>query len=159
MADIARFRRNTAAVLEGVRVQPGPEWDDLELRVRPGNPAYDDALSRAKSDLVRQARADGRLKPREGYEQLPISERLALGNALCLKMLFIEPYNLTIAGKPVDAAKYRELAQTEEFADLMDAVWAGVEIATTMRQAQTEGAGGNSPAPSPMPFDGAALQP
>lgn len=156
MADIASFRRDPAAAESGVWVEPGPEWQDLRLRVRPSNPSYEDALARAKSDLVRQARSDGRLKPREGYEQLPMSERLALGNRLCLDRLFIASDRLTLGGRPVTPAEYREMAMTPEFADLMDAVWAAVEIATTQRQAQQEEARGNSSQPSATPSSGAA---
>lgn len=144
--DILAFRRDTNAAKTGVLVKPGPEWGDMQLRVRPAGSAYDDALSRAKGELVREARAGNRLKPREGYEQLPLSERQALGNRLCLQLLFIEPVGVTMAGKPVSAAEYRELALTEEFGDLMDAVWAAVEIATAQRRVQvTDGEGNSSP--------------
>ncbi|EHM00529.1 hypothetical protein HMPREF9946_02569 [Acetobacteraceae bacterium AT-5844] len=157
MADIASFRRNVDAAKAGVIVTTGPEWDNMKLRVRPQNEAFDDALARAKSDLVRQARSEGRLKPREGYEQLPISERQALGNRVCLEQLFVEPVEVTMGGVPVTAAQYRELAQTAEFADLMDAVWAAVEIATSQRRVQVETAKGNSSPPSNDTSNGAAL--
>jgi hypothetical protein len=157
MADISTFRRNVAAAKTGVLLSPGPEWGDMMLRVRPAGSDYNDALSRAKNELVRQARADNRLKPREGYEQLPLSERQALGNRLCLERLFIEPENCTMAGKPVDAAEYRELAMTEEFGDLMDAVWAAVEIATAQRRVQVKAGEGNSSPRSDTNSNGAAL--
>ncbi len=157
MADIASFRRNTDATKAGVVVTTGPEWDNMKLRVRPVNAAYEDALSRAKSDLVRQARSEGRLKPREGYEQLPVSERQALGNRLCLELLFVEPVEVTMGGAPVSAAQYRELAQSEEYADLMDAVWVAIETATVQRRVQVENAQGNSSPPSGATSNGAAL--
>ncbi|MBC9178569.1 hypothetical protein [Pseudoroseomonas ludipueritiae] len=147
MTDIASLRRATPAstlATGGVVIALGAEFNDLNLRVRPVTPTYDDILARAKSELVRQKRAEGTLKAREGYEQIPLSERQALGNRLALEHLFIGPVDATFGGQPLDAKTYREMAQTEEFADLMDAVWAAIEDATQQSRARAKAAGGNS---------------
>ena len=151
MTDISLLRRATpASVLaaQGVVIDTGAEFSNLKLRVRPVTDAYDDIMARAKSELVRQKRAEGLLKPRDGYERIPQSDRVALGNKLALEHLLIEPVELTIGGKPVDAKQFRELAQTEEWGDLMDATWAAIEDATQQSRARVKATEGNSSPPS-----------
>jgi len=139
-----------AAASAGLWLPCGPGWGDIELRVRPFTEAYQTELSRVQAEAVRAARADGKLKPREGYEDLPLDLRLALARELLLNRLVVDIRGAeNDDGSPTTTAQFRANAMDLDNwgPGLSDKAFELVAEVTTDRDALRKAAGGNS-APS-----------
>jgi hypothetical protein len=140
-----------AAASAGLWLPCGAGWGDIELRVGPYTEAYQTELSRLQAETVRAARADGRLKPRESYEDLPLDSRLALARGLLLNRLVIDIRGAEEDdGKPTTIAQFRERAMDlgQWGPDFADKAFELVAQVTTDRAALRKAAGGNSAAAS-----------
>jgi hypothetical protein len=140
-----------AAASAGLWLPCGAGWGDIELRVRPYTEAYQTELSRAQAEAVRAARADGRLKPRESYEDLPLDSRLALARDLLLKRLVVDIRGSEEDdGKPTTIDRFRANAMDLDNwgPGLSDKAFELVAEVTTDRDALRKAAGGNSAAAS-----------
>ena len=144
MAKLAAFERDAVALSEGVWINPDPRNTDIELRVKAKDGAFVDILSAAYRELVRKAREDGRLKSRQGLNDLPPSAVQAAEDDLLLDRLVLDVRNLEGEAGPVMIAEYRQIARTEQFRPLLDLAREAVAIATDRRAADREEALGNS---------------
>lgn len=143
--DLKNLSAPLTAAANGLWRGPWPETGDLELKVRPFTEAYQAELARSQAEVVRQARADGRLRGREGWEDLPLDFRLAHARNLMLDRLLVDVRGLTDEGSAVTVEQYRGLAKDyETWATLADTVNAAVVEVTTDRAALRKAAGGNS---------------
>lgn len=158
MAKLAAFERDAVALSEGVWINPDPRNTDIELRVKAKDGAFVDVLSAAYRELVRKAREDGRLKSRQGLNDLPPSAVQAAEDDLLLDRLVLDVRNLEGEAGPVTIAEYRQMARTEKFRPLLDLAREAVAIATDRRAADREEALGNS-APSLRTASSGAAQP
>lgn len=158
MAKLAAFERDAVALSEGVWINPDPRNTDIELRVKAKDGAFVDILSAAYRELVRKAREDGRLKSRQGLNDLPPSAVQAAEDELLLARLVLDVRNLEGEAGPVKIAEYRQMALTEQFRPLLDLAREAVAIATDRRAADREEALGNS-GPSLRTASSGAAQP
>ncbi|MDB5415102.1 MAG: hypothetical protein JWR10_3437 [Rubritepida sp.] len=136
-----------AAAADGLWLPCGPGWGDIELRVRPYTEGYQTLLSRAQAEAVRAARADGRLKPRESFEDLPLDARLALARDLLLKHLVADiRKSEDDDGKATTVETFRAHAMDLDNwgPGLADKAFELVSEVTTDRDALRKAAGGNS---------------
>jgi hypothetical protein len=146
MPELESLEMDAAALGDGVWIEPGPEWGDLLLKVSAFTDAYQDELAREQSAMVRRARMEGRLRPTEGFDALPQSERGALSARILLARVLHDVRNLSAGGQPVTVEQYRQVAAEPRGRKLLNAVYAAAEIATTRSAASREDAAGNSPA-------------
>jgi hypothetical protein len=158
MAKLAAFERDTVALSDGVWINPDPRNTDIELRVRAKDAAFVDVLSAAYRELVRKAREDGRLKSRQGLNDLPPSAVQAAEDDLILDRLVLDVRNLEGEAGAITIADYRRMARTEQFRPLLDLAREAVAIATERRAADREDAVGNS-VPTPPTASSGAAQP
>jgi hypothetical protein len=136
-----------AAAAAGLWLPCGPGWGDIALQIRPYTEAYQTLLSRAQAEMVRTARADGRLKAREGYEDLPLDSRLALAREMLLTHLVADIRNAEEDdGTPTTVAQFRARAMDldQSGPDFADKAFELVAQVTTDRAALRAAAGGNS---------------
>lgn len=143
MAKLAAFERDVVALSEGVWINPDPRNTDIELRVKAKDGAFIDVLSATYRELVRKAREDGRLKSRQGLNDLPPSAVQSAEDDLLLDRLVLDVRNLEGEAGPVTIAEYRAMARTEQFRPLLDLAREAVAIATDRRAADREDALGN----------------
>lgn len=134
-----------AAAANGLWRGPWPEYGELEVKARPFTEAYQADLARSQAELVRQARQDGRLKGREGWDDLPLDVRLAHSRSMLLDRLVADVRGVEEdEGKPLTVDRFRELAKdVETWGPLSEAAHIAVSEVTGDRAALRKAAGGN----------------
>jgi hypothetical protein len=145
MADLEKHASDVDAIRSGAWENPGPEWDGMELRVRGFGPHYTEPLAKAQAEAVRKARADNVLRRTEGWDDLPLSDRNTLNDAMMLKHIFLDVRGLSLKGQPVSADEFRALAVQPAYRDfLMGAVYVCADVVSGRRKNTQEAAEGNS---------------
>jgi hypothetical protein len=160
MLKLATFARDRAAITDGVWIAPDERnHPELELRVKGRDSGYFDALSIEYRGLVRREREEGRLKARQGLDDLPVSVVQGVEDRLLLTRLVLEVRGLAGEdGKPLSIAAFRDLAVQEVYRPLLDLAREAVTIATERRAKDQDAAAGNSARSSGTAPSGAAPQ-
>lgn len=160
MLKLSTFARDPAAMTEGVWIAPDERnHPELELRVKARESGYFDALSIEYRALVRREREEGRLKSRQGLDDLPVSLVQGVEDRLLLSRLVLDVRGVEGEdGKPLTIAAYRELAVQEVYRPLLDMAREAVAIATERRAKDRDAAAGNSARSSGTAPSGAAPQ-
>jgi len=159
MADLENFAADISAIREGAWESPGPEWGDMELKVRGFGPHYTEPQAKAQKEAVRAARFSGAIKNNQDWEDLPVSERNDVNDKMMLKHIFIDVKNLKLNGQEVTKEEFRELARVPKYRDrLIGALYECAVAVTTRREATKEHAVGNSPQSSDTTLNGHSTQ-
>jgi hypothetical protein len=153
---LTNLQQDHNAIENGDWEEPGEPWTDpkdpkknLRLKVRGYGDAYNDRVAKAQEILVREARRDGRIKGKQGYTDLPLSERNAIGDEIHLDFILIDVENAEGAnGQPLTVAQYRELARQPGFRTLIEAIYVAAGAVTERRAKERADAEGNSTASS-----------
>lgn len=158
MLKLSTFARDRATITEGVWIAPDERnHPELQLRVKGRDAGYFDALSIEYRGLVRREREDGRLKARQGLDDLPVSVVQGVEDRLLLSRLVLEVRGLAgDDGQPMPIETYRELAVQEVYRPLLDLAREAVTIATERREKDREATRGNSARSSGTVPSGAA---
>ena len=142
---LADLSRDVQAIEHGDWESPGPEFGTLQLKVRGFGDTYQDRLAARQESEVRVARREGVLKPRQGWEDLPLSLRQRINDEVMLDAVFIDCRGIDASpGVPLSAEEYRRLAKQPKFGRLTQAVRLCAEIISTRKAADLEDAVGNS---------------
>jgi hypothetical protein len=144
----------------GVWIKP---WEDLgidvELLVKASDRAFEDAEVLAYRKLLRRAKEEGVIKNnKQGFDGLPPSTVQRVKDELMLSRLVLGVKNLESEKGPVTIQDFRELALTDQGANMLRMAREAVALVTERRAADREEALGNSAPSRPITSDGAASQ-
>jgi hypothetical protein len=142
----------------GVWIKP---WEDLgidvELLVKASDRAFEDAEVLAYRKLLRRAKEEGVIKNnKQGFDGLPPSTVQRVKDELMLSRLVLGVKNLECEKGPVTIQEFREMALTDQGANMLRMAREAVALATERRAADREEALGNSGNSRPINSGGAA---
>jgi hypothetical protein len=144
MASLSAFKQNSRAREEGEWISPGPEFGDLQVKVRGLTFGYTDA----------RAALDRMASMRHRCEVSALPAKVAHSNmveALCSEVV-LDVRNLeddsATPPRAITADEFRALLRSPDYADLVGAVLRATAFVGHEREATAKAAEGNSPAAS-----------